>query len=116
MFPLSQLEDYSIEGEWDGVIAMNSLPFIHDKAMVRQVVQNAYEHLSAGGFLYFTVFGSDDEWAETRADRMSFFTADEARSLLSVEPYFVSEDRGYGAKMSGGIKKWHIIHFLYVKK
>ena len=115
-FSLSQLEEYAIEGEWDGVVAINSLPFIHDKATVRRVVQNAYQHISIGGFLYFTVFGPDDGWVEARADRMSFFTVEEALSLLSTEPYYVSEDRGYGAKMSGGIKKWHIVHLLYVKK
>ena len=114
-FVSSPLEGYVIEGEWDGIVAKNSLPFIHNVTVVRRTVQNSYQHLAVGGFLYFTVFGPDDEWAKTRTESMSFFTADEALAFLPVEPYYMSEDRGYGAKMSGGIKKWHIVHLLYVK-
>lgn len=111
----SAIEDFSDTNFYDGIILSNVLPFQKDKESVNKIVKSVYDKLNKGGFLFFTLFGTKDQWATERADTMVFHTKDEALSLIKETPYFVSEDYGQGSTMKGDIKTWHIFHLLYIK-
>ncbi len=109
----SNIEDFVFKENYDGIIISNVLPFLKEKSEIKRIVNDAYAHVSDGGFLHFTVFGEKDEWS-TNA-HMSFFSKDESMSLLNEAPYFISEDFGRGITMKGDMKTWHIFSFLYLK-
>jgi len=94
----------------------NVLTFQKDKESISRIVREAWNKLNKGGFLYFTLFGADDPWSVEHADTMKFYEKDEALSILPEKPYYFSKDHGMGPMMKGGIKEWHILHFLYIKK
>lgn len=112
---ISSVEDFNLDNSFDGIIMSNVLPFQKNKDRTEIIVKSAFDKLNKGGFLYFTLFGINDEWAQERADTMDFHTKDEALCFISKEPYFISEDYGRGSTMNGDIKTWHIFHLLYIK-
>lgn len=110
------IQDFSFEDTYDGIIIANVLPFITDKREISRIIKAVFQSLNKSGFLYFTLFGSNDDWAIQRKDEMSFYSRDEALSILqSTTPYFFSEDIGQGLTKKGQLKNWHIFHFLYIK-
>ncbi len=110
-----KIEDFKFDQNFDGIIISNVLPFLKNKEDIKQIVNNSLTHLNKGGFLYFTLFGVNDEWAKTKGEAMSFYTKEEALNLLKEEPYFYSEDYGRGTTMKGDMKTWHVFHLLYIK-
>lgn len=111
----STIEDFELTETYDGIIASNALPFISSKESIAAIICNAWEHVAPGGFLYFTLFGPQDQWASERSASMSFHTKDEALAILPDQPYYISEDYGRGSTMKGGMKTWHIFTLLYIK-
>ncbi|MBX4209461.1 class I SAM-dependent methyltransferase [Candidatus Parcubacteria bacterium] len=111
------IEDFKpAESKYSLIIANNSLPFISSKEKVVKVITDLSKSLAEGGFLYFTLFGPDDEWSKN-AD-MSFFTQEEGLKLLDglgLKRYFISTEEGYGKTIKGPIKFWQIHKFLYRK-
>ncbi|MBU6370666.1 MAG: class I SAM-dependent methyltransferase [Patescibacteria group bacterium] len=109
------IEKFAFHDPYDGILAVNVLSFQKDKMEISRIVQDAFSHVKTGGFFYFTLFGTKDDWANSHADRMSFYEKDEALSILDQKPYFLSEDYGTGSTMKGDLKTWHVFHLLYVK-
>jgi SAM-dependent methyltransferase len=109
------IKDFKFDKFYDGIIASNVLPFQKDKDSVSKIVNEAFEKLNKGGFLFFTLFGTKDQWAKEHPDTMSFYEKDEVLGILKAEPYYVSEDYGMGSTMKGEIKTWHIFCLLYIK-
>jgi SAM-dependent methyltransferase len=112
----SDIETFEITEGYDGIIAMNSLPFLKNEDLVIKVVNDSFNKLRKGGFLHFSLFGPEDEWYGDENLRLTFFSLEKALTILPDKPYFVSEDKGIGGMMKGGTKWWHIIHLLYIKK
>ncbi len=109
------VEKFDFDKSFDGIIMSNILPFIHDKSEVKRIVKTAFDNLKTGGFIYFTLFGVEDEWVDIHANTMSFYSKTEALGILDKKPYFTSEDFGKGLTMKGDIKTWHIFALLYLK-
>jgi SAM-dependent methyltransferase len=109
------MESFDFTEGYDGILISNALPFIQSKAKVTEILHQAYGALRPGGFLFFTLFGPKDQWAGEKQESMSFFDKEEAGNILESEPYYLSEDYGTGATMAGPLKRWHILHFLYIK-
>jgi len=108
------IEDFVFEDSYDGIIMSNVLPFVKDKSDIQRIVRRAFEKLNDGSFLFFTVFGLQDEW-NGKYPNMTFCSKEEASDILEKSPYFLSEDYGRGSTMKGDIKTWHIFHLLYVR-
>jgi SAM-dependent methyltransferase len=115
-FVESDIETFEITEGYNGVIAINSLPFLKDQESIIKVVNNSFNKLKEGGFLLFSLFGPEDEWYDNPNLKLTFFSLENALNILPLKPYFVSEDKGIGGMMKGGTKWWHIIHLLYIKK
>ncbi|MEX0918751.1 MAG: class I SAM-dependent methyltransferase [Candidatus Paceibacterota bacterium] len=109
------IQDFVFNQKYDGIIMANVLPFITDKQEIARIIKTAFRSLDESGFLYFTLFGPNDGWVTERRGKMSFYSRDESLSLLSIPPYFSSEDIGQGLTRQDKIKNWHILHFLYIK-
>lgn len=112
------IENFKIQkGTYTLIIANNSLPFVSDKERVTRVITDSVAGLTPKGVLYFTLFGPRDAWAAKPT--MSFFSYDEALSLLETLPvqiYHRATEEGYGKTMKGDIKYWHIHRFFCIKK
>lgn len=111
----SPIEQFNFSQTYDGIVISNVLPFQKDKAEIARIVMTAWEKVNNGGFFFFTLFGTEDQWAEERTDSMSFHNKEEVFTLIEKVPYFVSEDYGQGITMKGDIKIWHVFYLLYVK-
>lgn len=110
------IEEFNFNRNFDGIIISNVLPFQKNKENVVRIVRMAFEHLNKGCFLFFTLFGTQDDWAIDYKDTMSFYTKEESLSILNeYKPYFISEDYGQGSTMKGDMKTWHVFHILYIK-
>lgn len=112
---ITPIEDFKFDKLYDGIIISNVLPFQKDKENISKIIKTAFEHLNEGGFLFFSLFGTKDQWSEERRDTMTFHSKNETLSILKENPYFVSEDYGTGRTMSGGMKTWHVFYLLYIK-
>jgi 2-polyprenyl-3-methyl-5-hydroxy-6-metoxy-1,4-benzoquinol methylase len=109
------IESFDFNGTYDGIILSSVLPFLKDKDEVQRIIKTAWEHLAEKGFLFVTLFGDKDSWATDRRDSMSFFTKEEAASIIDHEPYYFTEDYGHGVTRIGDAKVWHILSSLYLK-
>lgn len=112
------IKDFNIQaGKYSIIICNNVLPFVEDKQAILELLKNIANGLGSKGVLYFTAFGPRDEWADN--PKMSFFDYDELVKFLgtlSIEIYHRSTEEGYGKKMDGSIKYWHIHRFFCIKK
>ncbi len=111
----SAMEGFEFNEKYDGIIMSNVLPFQKDKENIKRMVQSAFDSLNEGGFLFFTLFGTQDAWAANPSAEMIFHTKEEAVGVLPESIYFLSEDYGKGLTMKRQIKMWHIFHLLYIK-
>lgn len=109
------IEDFSLDKSYDGIILSNVLPFQKNKETIEKIIKTAYDSLNKKGFLYFTLFGINDQWATERVDTMSFYNKEQALNLIKEPPYFISEDYGTGSTKRGEVKTWHIFYLLYIK-
>lgn len=108
------LENFEFKNKYKGITISNVLPFIQDKEKVAEIIEKSFENLDDGGFLFFTLFGEQDEWQKLHKD-MSFWSKNDALNIMKKKPYYFSEDIGLGGTMSGELKDWHIFSFLYIK-
>jgi len=99
-------------GAYNLVMAWNTLPFLskEDAGRVLVKIQNG---LRTGGLLVFGVFGPEDDWAKKDHPKMSFWTEEELRELLS-EMEFVEliETKQEGPSAVGEKKFWHKIQSI----
>ncbi len=109
------IEKFEFNDTYDGIIISNVLPFQKEKTEITRIIHSAFNALHTGGFLFFTLFGTEDDWAKDKKDTMSFYTKNEALDIMEGKPYFISEDYGKGSTMKGNIKNWHIFSLLYFK-
>lgn len=117
--PVSEdITRFNIEGDtYSLVVARNVFPFIKDKEIVAQTIQNIAKGLKSGGSLFFTLFGTRDAWAAKVT--MSFFDYEEILPTLKnagLEVVEKDEYEGEGPTMSGEIKHWHIHTYLCKKR
>ncbi len=111
-----QIEEFKFEGNYDGIILSNTLPFQSNMENIEKIVTSAFKSLNSNGFLFFTLFGEKDQWNLAKKEGMTFCEKDAAISILKEEPYYQSEDYGQGTTMKGNLKTWHIFSFLYIKR
>ena len=109
------IEQFKFTEQYDGIIISNVLSFIFNKSEVSRILNLTFNSLKDGGFLFFTLFGSKDQWSKERSESMSFYNKEESLKMIERIPYFLSEDFGQGNTIKGDIKTWHIFHFLYIK-
>jgi SAM-dependent methyltransferase len=115
-FVQSPIEEFDIEeNKYDLIYADNSLPFL-TKDDAKKIIQDAAHKLKTGGLLYFSLFGTQDEWSDKES--MNFWTKEEITDFvdsLGLTLYKKIEEEGYGPKMDGSTKYWHIFRF-YLKR
>ena len=109
------IEGFEFNQSYDGIILSNVLPFQKSKENIAKIINDSWNKLNHGGFLFFTLFGVNDQWAKEYAETMTFYEKGEALSILKDSPHYVSEDYGQGSTMKGDIKLWHIFSVLYIK-
>ena len=114
----ADIRDFNIEQEkYSVIICNNVLSFLKSKDELFAMIRKVSNGLAPQGVLYFTVFGPRDEWANNK--EMSFIDYDSILTFLNDLPlkiYHRSTEEGYGKKMDGGIKYWHIHRFFCIKK
>jgi len=104
-------------GVYDLIAANDALRSIEDKEAIAREVRKMAEGLVPGGLLYFTLFGSRDEWVGRSG--MSFFGWDEALALtagLSLKTHYSAIEEVYEKSPLSGDIYHQIFHFLYVKE
>lgn len=109
------IQRFPLPSDLGGVIISNVLPYVKSRRAARSIVRRSYASVGPRGFLYFSLFGTGDEWAAKGDASMTFYSQSEAVGLLDASPYFVSEDRGTGITTAGDFKRWHIFQLLYIK-
>ena len=115
-FVLGQIEDFDIEDKkYDVIYADNSLPFL-SKENVEKLLKNASSKLKEDGTFYFSLFGTNDAWANDK--NMNFWTRDGAEKFvksLNLKIYRKTEEEGFAPQMNGELKYWHIFRFILKK-
>ena len=99
------------------IIAKNVLPFLNTPEDVFTILSRMSDGAQSRGIIYFTLFGPRDGWRGSK--NMSFIEYEDAVSFINslpLEIQHMSTEEGYGLKMDGEIKYWHIHKFLCLKK
>lgn len=100
-------------GTYTIIIANNVLPFIENRETVRGTITKVAQGLVPEGVMYITLFGPNDEWGNREG--MSFFAYEEAVAMIDILPlqsFYQSTEEGYGRKLDGTLKWWHIHTFI----
>ncbi len=101
------------ENEFDLVIAINSLPFLHPNNF-EKVFEKIKCSLKPGGVFCFTLFGNKDSWA-TNTER-TFFSRNEVEELISdMNTHLFVEEEEDGKSIRGDDKHWHIFKIIVQK-
>jgi|SRR3989344_1544168 len=112
------IRDFNIDREkYSVIICSNVLSFLKNKEEIFTTIRKMSDGLVPQGVMYFTVFGPHDEWADNK--EMMFIEYEDVLKFLNDLPlkiYHRSTEEGYGKKMDGTIKYWHIHRFFCVKK
>jgi len=99
--------------KYDIVVAQNSLSF-NRKDEVGKVINGIYKTLKSDGIFAGNLYGLKD--FRFGRNKMSFYTKDEVKSLLSkFKEVWLIEDEG-GEKESGKKFHWHAYEFVVQKK
>lgn len=114
----ADIRGFNLEKEkYSVIICNNVLSFLKNREEIFAMIRKMSYGLIPQGVTYFTIFGPHDGWAENR--EMSFLEYEDVLKFLNDLPlkiYHRSTEEGYGKKMDGTIKYWHIHRFFCTKK
>ena len=111
------ISDFDIEpGAYSLIAARNSLPFLRAEDVWR-VIEAMANGLKPNGILFFTLFGTRDDWSNTAG--MNFHVYEDVIESLQKMPlrvYFRSNEESYSTTQAGEMKFWQVHTFIYVRE
>ncbi len=111
-----EIENYNFPvDKYNVIVAKNSLPFILQKENQFKVIEKTYSSLTKNGYLYLTLFGPKDAWANNIITGIDFKEAKTFLKKTGFEIKWHAIEEGWSKTTKGELKYWDINKFICKK-